>query len=317
MALMVGPARAAGCPIEGPNTVPANQSFTLCAEPASGYSYEWHGQGLATSSTSRCITVSGRTAGTYEYRLIVRRRGTEVGDCSHTVTVGGGGFGTLTCAISGPTSIASGSSANLCAPRSSRHSYRWSGPGGFTANTPCVTVSRSGTYHLTIVNDITGYARECSHPLTVGGVDTDTDTEDCTISGPASIWGGDTAELCSQSYSNSTYSWTGPGTFRSSLRCIRATVPGVYRLSVRNRSTGLVRECSFTLDEGYGDTDDADVVTSDNCPFGSNSAGVPRTGAASTRTTSPSRNYVRSRAASTRTRHTSIGRMTSPVCAPP
>jgi hypothetical protein len=339
MALMTGSARAAGCPIEGPTTVSANESFTLCGGPGNGYTYEWLGQGQASSSASRCLTESGRSTGTYEYQLIVRRYGTEIERCSHTVTVGSGGFGTLTCAISGPTSIASGSTANLCAPQASRHSYHWTGPGGFTASTPCVTASLSGIYHVSIVNDLTGYARECSHTLTVGtsgarcaidgpdvigrgsnvqlcapassdanyrwdgpnnfvaasrcvvvdvagtyyltirsrstGVEeqcshrlaaVETGTEGCTISGPSSIGSGNTAELCSESYSNSIYTWTGPGNFRSSLRCIRVTVPGVYRLSIRNQVTRFVRECSYTLDDGYGETDDGDVVTSDNCP---------------------------------------------------
>ena len=338
--LMAGPARAAGCPIEGPTTVSANQSFTLCGAPGSGYSYEWAGAGLASSSTSRCVTVGGRSAGTYEYQLLIRSGGVEVERCSYSVAVGDGGFGTLTCVISGPTSIATGATANLCAPQASRHSYRWTGPAGFAASTPCVSVSRSGTYQLTIINDLTGYTRECSHTLLVGGMgsahcaidgpdligagsnvqlcapassdaiyrwdgpnnfasasrcvvvslagnyyltvrsrstgaeeqcshrldEVETGTGGCTISGPASIESGNSAELCSQIYSNSTYSWTGPGGFRSSLRCARVTVPGIYRLSIRNASTGVARECSFTLEEGYGGTDDGDLVSSDNCP---------------------------------------------------
>lgn len=340
LALMAGSAGAAGCPIEGPTAVGVNQSFTLCGAPGNGYLYEWDGEGLASSTTARCVTVNGRSAGAYEYQLVIRRGSTVVERCSYTVTVGGGGFGNLTCAISGPTSIASGTTARLCAPQSSQHSYRWTGPGGFTASTSCVTVSRAGTYRVIISNNLTGYTRECSHTLTVGGTggarceidgpdvvargstaqlcapassdaiyrwegpdnftatsrcvavelagtyyltvrsrstgaeeqcshrldEVATGAGSCTISGPASIGSGESAELCSQSYSNSTYSWTGPGDFRSSLRCIRVTVPGIYRLSIRNASTGLVRACSFTLDDGYGDPDDADAVTSDNCP---------------------------------------------------
>lgn len=340
LAPMSGPARAAGCPIDGPTAVGVNQAFTLCAVVGGGYSYEWHGPGLASSSVARCVTVTGRGAGTYEYQLIIRSGGVEVDRCSHTVTVGSGGYGSLVCAINGPASIAAGTTANLCGPQSSRHSYRWSGPGGFTANTRCITASSSGTYQLSIINDMTGYARECSHILTVGstgsarcaidgpdvvaqgssaqlcapassdaiyrwdgpnnfrstsrcivtstagtyyltvrsrstGVDeqcshrldaVDTGVEGCTISGPNSIGSGNTAELCAQSYTNSTYSWIGPGSFRSSLRCIRVNVPGVYRISIRNRTTGALRECSFTLDADDEGDDDADAPASDNCP---------------------------------------------------
>ena len=186
IALFAGSAAAAGCPIDGPTVAEANRSFTLCGEPGSGYTYEWHGQGVSTSSTSRCVTVSGRRPGTYEYELVVRRGGIEIDRCAHVVTVGGVG-------------------------------------GGGTA-------------------------------------------ENCVISGPESIGSGEAAELCSQSFTNATYSWTGPGSFRSSLRCIRVTTPGVYRLVIRNRSTGFVRECSFVVDDAEGGYDDPDAISSDNCP---------------------------------------------------
>jgi hypothetical protein len=338
-----GSAHAAGCPVDGPTSVNPSQSFTMCGVLGNGYSYEWHGSGFATSATSRCVTVSGLSAGTYEYQLIVRSGGLEIDRCTHTVAVGTGAFGNLTSVISGPTSIAYGSSTDLCAPQSTRHSYSWTGPAGFTGSTPCVTVSRSGTYTLSIVNDVTGYTRECSHTITVGGTESpvctidgpdviarggtaqlcapvssdalyrwsgpagfsssshcvavrtagtyyltlrsrstgaedqcsrtldavDATTEGCAISGPASLASGTPADLCSQSFGNSSYSWTGPGSFRSSVRCIRVTVPGVYRVAIRDLSTGSVRTCSFTLGDvnGVNDgADDADLVASDNCP---------------------------------------------------
>ena len=267
MAMMAGSANATGCPIDGPTTVGANQSFTLCGMPASGYSYEWHGQGLTVSSTSRCVTVSGRSAGSYEYELIIRRGGIEVERCSQTVAVGGGGFGSLTCAISGPTSIASGSSATLCAPQSSRHSYRWSGPGGFTASTPCVTASRPGTYYLSIVNDLTGYSRECSHTLTIGGTGS---AGGCAIAGPDVVGQGSNVRLCAPASSDAIYRWDGPNNFTAASRCVVAHIAGTYYLTVRSRSTGAEEQCSHQLDaEGSGNadgTDDADLVASDNCP---------------------------------------------------
>jgi hypothetical protein len=260
LASMAGSARAAGCPVEGPTAVGVNQSFTLCGAPGSGYLYEWDGEGLASSTTARCVTVNGRRAGTYEYQLIVRRGSTEVARCSHTVTVGG--TGGARCEINGPDRVTRGATVQLCAPASSDAIYRWDGPDNFTATSRCVAVELAGIYYLTVRSRSTGAEEQCSHRLD----EVETGAGSCMISGPASIGSGDTVELCSQSYSNSTYSWTGPGNFRSSLRCIRVTVPGIYRLSIRNASTGLLRACSFTLDDGYGDTDDADAVTSDNCP---------------------------------------------------
>ncbi|MEO5618786.1 MAG: hypothetical protein ABIS67_13545 [Candidatus Eisenbacteria bacterium] len=267
--LSPGPLRAAGCPIDGPNAVAANQSFTLCGISGGGYTYEWQGQGLTTSSASRCVTVGGRIAGSYDYQLIVRRFGVELERCNHTVTVGGGGgYGSPACAIDGPTVVRQGMNVQLCAPSSSDAIYRWDGPNDFTATSRCVVVHVPGTYYLTVRSRSTGAEDQCSHRLSSA----ETGNEGCTISGPASIVRGNTVELCSQSFTNSTYSWTGPGAMRSSQRCIRVTAPGVYRLAIRSLSSGVVRECSFTLDDAGGggynddDPDDGDMETSDNCP---------------------------------------------------
>jgi hypothetical protein len=265
LTLLVGRVGAAGCPIDGPTSVDANQSFTLCGISGTGYSYEWRGQGLSTAYTSRCVTVSGRSAGTYEYQLIVRRFGFDYENCSLTVTVGGGGYSSPSCSIEGPDVVRQGMNAQLCAPASSDAIYRWDGPNNYTSTSRCVAVQLAGTYYLTVRSRSTGAEDQCSHRLTAAG----TGNQGCTISGPASIAQGYTAELCSQSFSNSSYAWTGPGGFRSTLRCVRVTVPGVYRLGIRNLSSGVVRECSYTLDDG-GDgndgPDDGDVLTSDNCP---------------------------------------------------
>jgi hypothetical protein len=259
------PVHAQGCPIDGPTSVGANQSFTLCGSSGGGYSYEWHGQGFSSSSVARCVTVSGRSAGTYEYELIVRRFGVEYQRCTHTVTVGRGGSGRLTCAIDGPDVIRSGMPVELCAPTSADAMYRWDGPNDFTATSRCVVVHIPGIYYLTVRSRSTGAEYQCSHRLSAEG----TGSSGCTISGPAAIVRGGTAELCSQSYSNSNYTWTGPRGFRSTLRCIRVSSSGVYRVAIRNLSTGSTRECSFTLDDGgdeSDESDDGDVLTSDNCP---------------------------------------------------
>ena len=56
----------AQCTINGPDNVAEGVRYTLCAP--SGYAYRWSGPGVA-NVTSRCITLSGRPAGLYEYTL--------------------------------------------------------------------------------------------------------------------------------------------------------------------------------------------------------------------------------------------------------
>jgi hypothetical protein len=264
MILSAGSVHAAGCPIEGPTSIGTSQSFTLCGVSGTGYSYEWQGQGLATSPMSRCVSVSGRNAGTYEYQLLVRRFGIEYERCSHVITVGSGDYGQPTCAIEGPEVIQPGTSARLCAPAATDAFYRWDGPGSFASTSRCVEVSATGTYYLTVRSRTSGEEQQCSQQL----ISTQAGGQGCTISGPASLVRGSTAELCSQMYSNSSSSWTGPNGYRSTARCIRVTVPGVYRVGIRNLTSGAVRECSFTLDDGgdFDEPDDGDVVTTDNCP---------------------------------------------------
>src|SRR4026207_2065914 len=73
-AALVELALAAACPITGPTRVGVSESLTLRAS-SGPYTYEWHGPGLNASSTSRCVPVSGMSAGSYEFQLIVRSAG--------------------------------------------------------------------------------------------------------------------------------------------------------------------------------------------------------------------------------------------------
>jgi len=347
-ALLAGPATVVGipspagaaCTIQGPVTVAVDESFTLCGPQGVNYAYEWHGRGIAAATRSRCVTLTVRAAGTYEYELLVAD-GVRRERCVHLVRVGGGQLGTLTCAITGPTSIQAGGTARLCAPQSSRHSYTWSGPAGFSATTACVDVREEGIYDVTIRNALTGYERECTHRLEVIGGSQDVDCaitgpttirsgssvqlcgpsgsssyrwtgpngfastsrcvvvetagdysltvrnasgntgrcdhrvdwtgsqpQSCAISGPTEIPLNGTARLCGPTLTNSTYQWIGPGGFQSTMRCINADSPGSYELSIRNTSTGAIRECSATLtgEDDTGPGQDPDAPISDNCP---------------------------------------------------
>src|SRR5689334_19193464 len=76
---------AAACDITGPTEAATNQSFTLCGSSGNGYQYDWYGPGVPNNSHSRCITISGRDRGTYEYLLVVKVNGQEVDRCRDVV----------------------------------------------------------------------------------------------------------------------------------------------------------------------------------------------------------------------------------------
>jgi len=271
LALLLVSASAAGaqtCTITGPNSAASGASFSLCGPAVSGFTYQWSGPGLSSNVTSRCVSASGLASGAYEFLLIRSRDGYEVDRCVHVVNVGGSTGGTTSCRISGPTSIASGASATLCPPNDGIHSYRWSGPDGFTSTSPCITVSDAGTYTLNSRNPFTGSSRVCTHRLDVVGAGGGSgEVGSCLISGPDEVTDGGTVRLCAPSRSNTSYRWTGPGGFSATARCITVSATGNYTVDLRNLSTGRIDRCSHAVGLiGEVPADDPDSPYWDNCP---------------------------------------------------
>jgi hypothetical protein len=259
------PSLAQTCRITGPSDIGINQRFTLCGPTGSDYTYEWYGPGIESQSESRCVTARLANVGTYEFVLVLKLNDDEVGRCTKVVNAGGSTGGSSSCAITGPQSIRSGASARLCAPNDGLHSYRWTGPNGFTATSACITVQEEGTYYLTSRNPITGSTRQCTHHLAVTGQSTGS----CDIVGPTTIAEGASVELCAPRRSNTSYRWTGPNGFTGSARCITADAAGTYSVRIRDLTSGRTESCSQVLslaDGGTGDDQDPDEVVWDNCP---------------------------------------------------
>ena len=259
------PSMAQTCSITAPARVNPNETFTLCGPTGTGLTYEWHGPGVEVDNETRCVTARVPSSGTYEFLLVLRRNGAELDRCTKVINVGGSTGGARSCAISGPKSIDAGASARLCAPNDGLHTYRWTGPNGFTATGTCVTVRDEGTYYLTSRNTVTGSTRQCTHYLDVAGA---TSTS-CDIDGPTTIREGGTARLCAPVRSDVTYRWTGPQDFTSSTRCITAGTAGTYSVRIRDVSSGASERCTHTLtlvSDGAGEDQDPDEVVWDNCP---------------------------------------------------
>jgi hypothetical protein len=239
MACMALPTRAnAQCAINGPENVADGAQFTLCAP--TGYTYRWSGPGVSAGVTSRCITLSGRPSGLYEYTVALYSGGAFQDRCTQTVAVGdnpssGTGRPEDQCTISGPSVIGSGETVQLCGPASSFdiHSYSWTGPGGYTGTTRCVSVSRPGDYTLTTRNQVTGHQRTCTQRVEMRGGDAGrgNGTGDCAISGPDSFEPGTRVRLCGPNGAYS-YRWTGPGNITYTSSCITVTEQGTYTLNV-------------------------------------------------------------------------------------
>jgi hypothetical protein len=133
---------------------PPSCEITGCAElisggdptefcgPAGLSSYAWTGPGGFTAST-RC---TGPISELGQYNLVVEDENGCSCENSRTLTES-----TISCSISGDNEICEGAETQFCGPDGIA-SYAWTGPGGFTASTQCITVGTEGLYTLDIEN---------------------------------------------------------------------------------------------------------------------------------------------------------------------
>ncbi|HZN79100.1 MAG TPA: HYR domain-containing protein, partial [Mycobacterium sp.] len=147
--------------------------------------------------------------------------------CGFDVTV----TGLPSCDIEGASAICAGTTTELCGPAGAT-SWSWTGPGGFSAGTQCVTVGAEGTYTLE-TTDAKGCKSTCTHDLTLN------DQPVCGITGPTETCTGESVDLCGPA-GNYSYAWSGPGGFNAASQCITVSTGGTYTLVV----TDLVTKCS-------------------------------------------------------------------------
>jgi hypothetical protein len=136
-----------------------NGAVTLCAD--NGDAWEWTGPGGFTSSA---MCVDALVQGTYTLRTFDAASGTWGQPCTQVV---GAPPTVPTCDIAGADTVCAGSSATWCGPDGDLL-YAWTGPGGFSAGSACVTVSVAGTYTLTLTDRASGTRGEpCTKSLVV------------------------------------------------------------------------------------------------------------------------------------------------------
>src|ERR1043166_1526823 len=214
------------CAITPPSaTVCSPQTQQFCA-PAGMSSYSWSGPGGFSAGT-QCITVG--VTGTYTVTIVAPNGCTN--SCQATLTVNP----LPTCVIS-PSSatICSNQTQQFCAT-SDMANYSWTGPGGFSAGTQCITVGVAGTYTVTIVNG-NGCTNSCQATLTVNPLPT------CKITPPsATICSDQSTQFCATA-GMSSYSWTGPSGFAASTDCITVSTGGTYTVTIVD-GNGCTNSC--------------------------------------------------------------------------
>ncbi len=141
--------------------------------------------------------------------------------------------------IAGPSAICQGQSTELCGPDGD-FGYSWSGPGGLTATTKCITATLAGTYELVLTDNTTDCVGvTILHELTVNPLPS------CAIE--ATEIACDHATLCAPE-GDFMYLWTGPNGFLSTDRCITVTATGDYHLALTDRVTGCETSCMRHFD---------------------------------------------------------------------
>lgn len=152
-------AASAQCLISGPSTI-CNGDFSELCGPI-GLEYDWT---LPDGSQSweMCVPVFG--PGVWTLRVFDPATGQWL-ECSHTVTLAGGGTG---CLIDGPTNACEGTTVTLCGPEGAG-AWNWSGPGDFFSTEQCIEVTSSGSYTLAVPGSGDcggGELTLCSHDVT-------------------------------------------------------------------------------------------------------------------------------------------------------
>jgi hypothetical protein len=262
------------------NPIPACQitydTDTICADataefcgpeppPGTTYTYEWDGP-EGPYPDQRCLTVSQEGLYTLTVTDDLTGCSSEV-PCEQYLTVNP----LPSCDIQGPAFVCSGYTAQLCGPDGD-YSYTWGGPNPPYPDEACITVSETGDYTLTVIDNLTGCSNgPCGHRLDVG------DPPACLISGPDAICEGDEARLCGPE-GDFIYEWEGPGGDHPAESCITVTEEGTYTLTVEDLY-GCVSTCQHDLivngNTVAGDLTDLWICTGERAEFCVEVSGTP------------------------------------------
>ncbi len=195
------------------------------------YTYEWTGPSgfTATGETITIDDASALDAG--QYCATVTDDDDRTSVCCADLVV----LDNPICNITGGVEVIPvGGTTDWCAieaPAGMIYTYSWTGPGGFTATTRCITIGTAGTYEVTITDQFGCYST-CDRTLRYGqGQEPPCEIIGCVVG----VCEGSTTEWCGieapqgETY---TYAWTGPGGFTAATRCVDIGVEGTYELTI-------------------------------------------------------------------------------------
>ena len=215
--------------------------------PVNVAAYAWEGPDSYTSTLQNPVIAGAGAAAAGVYTVTVNN-GSGTG-CAATYT-------TTATVLSAPSStgatnsspICDGGSVTLSANSSDATSWSWSGPGGYTSTlqNPVLSPTVTGTYSLSLSS---GAASGCSPAtvytttITVNAVPASTGPAN---SGP--VCAGSSLTLTANSTNATSWSWSGPGGFTSTVEnpVTTASTGGVYSLTVSSTGDGCTPADVYT-----------------------------------------------------------------------
>jgi hypothetical protein len=217
----------------------------LGSSTAPGVTYSWTGPGGFTASTQNAnttepgiytLTVTSESCtGTAIVNVV--REYLPPANLTITRTTS---TDTLTCNINHVVVVASSSTPGTL--------YTWTGPNGYTANGPGITVFNPGEYTVVAEHPVSGCRDTASYVVHVNrtfpGASTNPISALLTCTNPSVvITAGSTATTV-------RYSWTGPEGLTATGPAVTATLPGNYYLLVTDTVNGCTTSTTAVMVEG-------------------------------------------------------------------
>jgi PKD repeat protein len=191
------------------------QTISLTTPTVAGATYSWTGPSSYTSALQNPTRPSATTAMSGTYSVTVT-----VGGCTSlagtTTVVVNTVPSTPTASNTGP--YCAGSTISLSTPTVAGATYSWSGPGSYSSSLqnptrPTSTTAMSGTYSVTVTN-----ASGCTSLAGTTTVTVNAVPATPTVSSSSPDCTGQTISLTTPTVAGATYSWTGPGSYSSTLQ---------------------------------------------------------------------------------------------------
>lgn len=223
------------------NPVCEGSALLLTSNTISGGVYQWTGPGGFSARTENPSISNATPAHSGIYSLSVTQPG-----CGAYTTSVSASVGAQLSGINGGSNspVCVGGNLNLTSVNRSGVTYLWTGPGGFTSSLSNVTFNNitlavAGNYMLTASSPGCGSASYTAKVVV-------NNPTGMTASSNSPVCGGSVLQLMATGASRSTYSWTGPNSFASTLQSpsisnAQVVSTGVYTVIINDPTCGPVQ----------------------------------------------------------------------------